>query len=187
MDDPFASLPRDPRDPSYADLRAADRDRDVVLQVLGEAYADGRLTREEYDERSETLAGTRTLGGLAELLSDLVPPTVSGSADLVRAGSTSPTRPDDLRVEAVRHYERQRREAVWGMLSASIVCLVIWAVVSGFGSFFWPGFVVLGTGINVARLVVRRSDVVDDRVAELEKKQRRALEREQRRAERDGS
>ncbi len=187
MDDPFASLPHDPRDPAYAALRAADRDRDAVLQVLGEAYADGRLTREEYDERSETLAGTRTLGGLADLLSDLVPATVSGSTDLVRAGSATPARPDDLRTEAVRHYQRQRREAVWGMLSASIVCLVIWALTSGFDSFFWPGFVILGTGINVVRQVVQRSDVIDDRVAELEKKQRRALEREQRRAERDST
>ena len=179
MDDPLSSLPRDPRDPAYADLRAADRDRDAVLEILGEAYADGRLTREEYDERSETLAGSRTLGDLPALVVDLVP---TGSKAMTRATTGAPALSGDLRAEAVRHYERQRREAVWGALSATIVCVVIWALTSEFG-FFWPGFVILGTGINVGRMLVQRQDIIDDRVAELEKKQRKALEREQRRSE----
>ncbi len=176
--DPFASLPHDPRDPAFAELRAADRDRDAVLAVLVEAYADGRLTREEYDERSEALAATRTLGALPELVHDLVPT----SPGVVRSSSARPVPSADLRVEAARFYQRQRREAVWGALSASIICLVIWFVLTE--GFFWPAFVMLGTGMNVGRVLFQRQDIIDDRVEELEKKQRKALERQQR-AERE--
>ena len=43
----------DPRHPENARLRASDRDRDVVSDLLGTAYAEGRLTPEELDERSD--------------------------------------------------------------------------------------------------------------------------------------
>ena len=50
--DPWASFQHDPRDPAVAPLRASDADRDVVHGVLTDAFADGRLDRDEYDERS---------------------------------------------------------------------------------------------------------------------------------------
>ena len=70
---PWGQFTADPRRPESAPLRASDRDRDVVLGVLGEAYADGRLTKEEYDERSDRAAAARTLGDLPALIRDLVP------------------------------------------------------------------------------------------------------------------
>ena len=36
-------------------LRAADADREIIHRVLGDAFADGRLDREEYDERSASV------------------------------------------------------------------------------------------------------------------------------------
>ena len=54
----------DPRSPQYGPLRASDADRDVVHRLLGGAYADGRINREEFDERSEAVLGARTLAEL---------------------------------------------------------------------------------------------------------------------------
>ena len=71
--DLWASFQHDPRDPAVAPLRASDADRDVVHGVLAEAFADGRLDREEYDERSAAVLAARTLGELPPLVSDLVP------------------------------------------------------------------------------------------------------------------
>jgi Domain of unknown function (DUF1707) len=46
----------------HASMRASDADREVVRAVLAGAYAAGRLVREEYDDRLNTLYGSRTLG-----------------------------------------------------------------------------------------------------------------------------
>jgi hypothetical protein len=62
--DVWASFSHDPRVSANAVLRATDRDRDVVHQVLAEAYADGRLDRDEFDTRSAQTAAARTLGEL---------------------------------------------------------------------------------------------------------------------------
>ena len=50
----------DPRSPQHAGLRAADADREIVHRALGSAYADGRLTREEFDQRSDAALSART-------------------------------------------------------------------------------------------------------------------------------
>ena len=42
----------DPRDPAHAGLRASDADRERIQRVLADAFADGRLDREEHDERT---------------------------------------------------------------------------------------------------------------------------------------
>ena len=69
----WASFQHDPRDPAVAPLRASDADRNVVHGVLTEAFADGRLDREEYDERTAATLQARTLGQLPALVADLVP------------------------------------------------------------------------------------------------------------------
>ena len=65
----------DPRSPEFAPMRASDADRDIVLRTLGEAYAEGRIDRAEYDERADAVHGAKTLGELPGLLDDLVPTT----------------------------------------------------------------------------------------------------------------
>jgi hypothetical protein len=55
-------------------LRAADRDRDDVAQILREQYAEGRLTMEEYDERSTAAVHAKTMGELRALTADLPAP-----------------------------------------------------------------------------------------------------------------
>ncbi|GAA1020183.1 hypothetical protein Aple_102440 [Acrocarpospora pleiomorpha] len=56
------------------DLRIGDRERDQVTQALHDAFAQGRITREELDERLETTLTARTAGDLKTVLSDLVAP-----------------------------------------------------------------------------------------------------------------
>lgn len=53
------------------DQRAADRDRDEVAIVLGEALAAGRLTSEEHAERLEAVYAARTYRDLEPLTRDL--------------------------------------------------------------------------------------------------------------------
>src|ERR1700712_1413106 len=93
----------DPRHTENARIRASDADRDVVNDVLGTAYAEGRLTPEELDERSDRVAQSRTLGDLPPIVDDLVATT----AALV-------TRPGGLRAEAERRYRQERRNAFFG-------------------------------------------------------------------------
>lgn len=55
-----------------SDIRASDADRGGVVELLTQAATDGRLTLEEYSERSATAYAARTVGELTVLTSDLV-------------------------------------------------------------------------------------------------------------------
>lgn len=52
-------------------IRIADADREAAVKALGEHYAVGRLTREEYDERCEAAWAARTGADLRPLFADL--------------------------------------------------------------------------------------------------------------------
>jgi hypothetical protein len=59
---------------SYApgpQLRASDADRDRVLAELSSSFEAGRLTSEEFDERTSRALASRTTGELAALTADL--------------------------------------------------------------------------------------------------------------------
>ncbi|MFD8685790.1 DUF1707 domain-containing protein [Streptomyces sp. NPDC059651] len=53
------------------ELRASDRDRDQVVEILQVAAGDGRLTGVELDERLDAALSARTMGELAGLTADL--------------------------------------------------------------------------------------------------------------------
>lgn len=55
-------------------MRASDADRDAVLAELSEHFQAGRLTLEEFDERSDLTLRARTYGQLADLTRDLPAP-----------------------------------------------------------------------------------------------------------------
>lgn len=65
--------PRTAADPptAAADLRASDRERDDVLVRLHTAYAEGRLTEGELDERIDLALAARTHRDLGRLSADL--------------------------------------------------------------------------------------------------------------------
>ncbi len=66
-----------------AHLRCSDGDRDLVANVLGTAFAEGRITFEEHDERLSKVYAARTFGELDALTEDLVVP---GSPAALSAG-----------------------------------------------------------------------------------------------------
>ena len=54
-----------------AQVRIGDAERESAVTALGEHYAAGRLTKEEFDERSGVAWSARTAGDLAPLFTDL--------------------------------------------------------------------------------------------------------------------
>ena len=94
-----------------SDLRASDADRERVVAVLAEAAADGRLTLDEHSERVQRAYRARTLGELAGLTRDLVPP------------GAQPLQLDDSRT-VTAFFTTVRREGRWVMpdrLSVTVV------------------------------------------------------------------
>lgn len=64
-------------------LRASDADREHVAELLGRAFAEGRLSTEEHSERLESAYAAKTMGELRPLVADLpvvfAPPTVAST------------------------------------------------------------------------------------------------------------
>ncbi len=173
-DDPWTSFDHDPRLPGNAQLRAADRDRDIVRTALASAYAEGRLDRAEFDERSDQVASIRTLGELPPIIVDLVPdPTFERGSSLVQAST------QELRHRAELHWQAQRRSALAGFFGASLVTWAIWLATSfddGFHPYFpWPLIVMMVSLANLIRTQVTRADAIDEGVRHLEKKQAKQL------------
>ena len=128
--------------------------------MLADAYADGRLTREEYDDRLNTLYGSRTLGEMPSLVTDLVPPDGPPAAP-------APPLPAELRTRGARKWRRDVEESFAAFLVPSIICTVIWIAVTGRG-FFWPVFPMLFLGLNLVKTVVQRESVIEREVLRLE-------------------
>ena len=151
-------------------MRASDLDRGTIQQALTEAYADGRLDREEFDERTEQAIRSRTLGELAPIVADLVSPTPRAAA----GSSLATASPTEIHQRAVEKYSSDRREAVLGFLFATLICTVIWLFTTA-PDVPWPIFVALGTGINVVKTVSRKKDIIASHERRLEKKRAKEL------------
>ena len=67
-------LGRENIQPSGSRIRASDADRDQTVETLAAANAEGRLSLEEYSQRSEAALTAVTLGDLARLTTDLPAP-----------------------------------------------------------------------------------------------------------------
>jgi hypothetical protein len=159
--EPFwESFRLDPRQPGHAPIRASDADREIVRATLGDAFADGRLTREEYDDRLNTLYGSRTLGEVSSLVTDLVPLDGSPMAPAPLLGA-------DMRTRAARKWRKDVEESLAAFLVPSIICTVIWIAVTG-GGFFWPVFPMLFLGLNLVKTVVQRESIIEREVLRLE-------------------
>lgn len=60
--------------PSSGAVRASDTEREQAVQRLGAHYVEGRLDRDEFDERAGAALAARTRDELRELLRDLPQP-----------------------------------------------------------------------------------------------------------------
>ncbi|CAN5414041.1 hypothetical protein BH09ACT12_BH09ACT12_15280 [soil metagenome] len=169
----WASFAHDPRERAHAALRASDADRDLVARVLANAYADGRLDREEHDQRAETAAAARTLGDLPPLVVDLVPDTTpSKSLDPIAVAS-----PAQLRDRAEEAWQERRRNAFFGFLAPSLICWAVFLAVNGWtlDGFLWPLIVMAATGVNLLRTVTSGDEIRREELRRLEKQQTKAL------------
>ena len=170
--DPWASFQHDPRDPAVAPLRASDADRDVIHRVLADAFADGRLDRDEYDERSATVLAARTLGELPPLVSDLVPdrPLLPARVPLSAATST------EIQKRAEDSWREDVRGAFFGFLGSAILTWGIWlATAWGDWYFPWPLIVNAVALMNLFRVAANKREIVAQEVRRLEKKRAKEL------------
>ena len=156
----------DPRDPQYADMRASDRDRAVVHDVLATAYAEGRLDRDELDERTAAVTAAKTYA-------ELLPPIRDLTTEAVPA-RFSPAPSGDLERQARLYYGEKLREAFFGFLIPNLIVWAIWFM-TGQG-WPWPIFVTIPTGANLARVAASRGSIVEQRVQKLQRRQAKALE-----------
>jgi hypothetical protein len=81
-------------------IRASDHDRENTVEVLREAFTAGRLTLDEFDERTTSAYASKTWGDLRTLTEDL-PAEPKLGADLQPAGPkpevAGPARPQSYR------------------------------------------------------------------------------------------
>jgi hypothetical protein len=118
------------------ELRIADADRDRTVDRLRAAAAEGRLDPDELEERVSRALSARTQSDLDAVLRDLPAPRVPAPAP-----APAPDRSLVL------------RERTAAFLVPNVVCIAVWAA-TGAGS-FWPGWVLLGTGIAFAAFLIR--------------------------------
>jgi hypothetical protein len=170
----WRAFANDPRAPQNAPMRASDADRDIVFGALAEAYAEGRLDREEYDERTDAAHSAKTLGELPGLLDDLVPP-----APIVALGSAALA---TVEQQAVSRWEKSRRDAFMGFFIPTVVCWLIWALTM-FGEFPWPLFVTVGSLIPFVSINVQKKDMIESNrrriIRKQERDQQKALRKQQ--------
>jgi hypothetical protein len=148
-------------------MRASDRDRAVVHDVLASAYAEGRLDRDELDERTATVSSAKTYAELLPPIRDLITDAVP--ARFIPAAS------GDLERQARLYYGERLREAFFGFLIPNLIVWAIWFL-AGHDGFVWPIFVLIPTGANLARVVASRGSIVEERVQKLQRRRAKELE-----------
>ncbi len=97
------------RDPAPG-IRASDQERDLTVQRLQVAFAEGRLADVEFDERMRAALSARTHGELDALLTDLpaVPPSVAPRPPGTPGTGPKPGRHAVAYKRCVRHAGRWR-------------------------------------------------------------------------------
>jgi len=75
------------------DLRVSDEERDLAVSELSRAFQVGRLTTEEFQERSEQAFAAKTGNQLTALLADLPVERDSAEVAVVKSGDSAPARP----------------------------------------------------------------------------------------------
>ncbi len=167
--DLWASFPVDPRQRAHAGIRASDDDRERITAVLTESFADGRIEREELDERMARASAARTLGELPPLVADLVPlhpPAPRGGRSLVGVP------PEELRERAVERWADRRRGAAFVFLGSTILA---WGLVAATGNALGWVLVVFNALalLNLGRVLMSREQIVRDEERRLQRRQAR--------------
>jgi Domain of unknown function (DUF1707)/Cell wall-active antibiotics response 4TMS YvqF len=83
-------------EPGGSLMRASDADRDRAIEILAAASAEGRLSLEEYSERSEAALAARTHGDLASLTADLPAAGPPAAAPAARPHGDAAAIPEEI-------------------------------------------------------------------------------------------
>ena len=106
-------------------ILASDKERESVVDVLRDAYTDGRLTPDEFEERTATAYAARTWADLRELIGDLPHELVLGDALLPHGPQPGHAAPGIA--SPAGGPRRYRRERPLGML---LPVIFIWIMIS---------------------------------------------------------
>ena len=125
----------------YPGIRASDEDRSRTAAALGEHYAAGRLTLEEFQERLDKTYAATTLGELDRLMADLP------GTDLSRL----PARRAPGPVQVPSGGPVLAWRAAWRFwLTVSVVAFAIW-LLSGASGGLWLLWVAVLLGLLMLR------------------------------------
>jgi hypothetical protein len=148
--------PCDADTPAQPEMRISNDERHAVVELLREQTGAGRLTLGEFEERLEEVYGARSAAQLRHALRELpveppalLRPTVHGEWGEI--------------TEAVlrRRYRVRLRNEAAGFVAPNLVCNTIW-LLAGTG-YWWPGWVLMGTGIGLVTSVVKGFDPEKER------------------------
>ncbi|HET9103125.1 MAG TPA: DUF1707 domain-containing protein [Solirubrobacteraceae bacterium] len=118
-----------------AELRASDADRERLIDELQAHTIAGRLTTEEFEERTQAAYSARTAGDIAALRSDL-PAEV--------------TAPEVAERRRRAQLTRRLAQETGGSAGAFLVCVAVW-LASGANGQFWPVWVLIPILLLLAR------------------------------------
>jgi hypothetical protein len=104
-------------------IRASDQERESVVDVLRDAYTDGRLTLDEFSERTAAAYAARTRGELQDLTGDLPVQPVFG------AGLPRPRPVAQLTPSAAQR--RPRRDRPLGRLLPMVFAWIVISAAAG--------------------------------------------------------
>ncbi|MBO0806002.1 MAG: DUF1707 domain-containing protein [Nocardiopsaceae bacterium] len=142
--------------PGYYDtMRVSDAERSKVADLLGRHYSDGRLDKQELDERVSRAMSAKTradLNGLLDDLPDLDPPAGAGDSGGAgprgNGGLAGPTAPYRL------GRRRGRAHPILIVVAAVILSSMAW---HGLVHIFFVPWLVIVALIAVVALASRRS------------------------------
>jgi DUF1707 SHOCT-like domain len=111
-------------------IRASDADREVVVATLREAYTAGRLTMEEFDERTTAAYESRTWGDLRKLTADLPSQPILGGDVPGRLFRSSPASDGTLPSHPPRASLSTPSSRRRGSPIPFLIPLVIWIILA---------------------------------------------------------
>lgn len=118
------------------EIRVSDADRNVAVEQLGEFFAEGYITMDEFEERSGQVADARTRGQLDELFADLpVTPETNRNPEALARKHEDQAAERELAELQSRKRRGQRAEAV--LWSVAFVLFFVAAFVFNNGWAIW--------------------------------------------------
>ncbi|NKY31991.1 DUF1707 domain-containing protein [Nocardia speluncae] len=176
------------RDPSD-DLRLGDTDRLHALNVLAEHYAAGRLSTEEFYDRSGEVAVARTLEAAGEPFRGLpggVPlENVDGRVHTVAPGSEPipavPAAPAEVELTTLRSRGALVESLDWLIIGATLVTFLVLQLVVDwdYAWLVWPSLIVT---LSIPRVALRFSDADEEIYEELKESDAAARKKRLRKA-----